>query len=67
MQNQPTVLHKDQGAVRVLTLHRPQRLNTFNEDMKDDLMAALAAAEADDAVAGVVLTGAGRAFSAGAD
>lgn len=67
MQNQPTVLHKDQGAVRILTLNRPHRLNALNEEMKDDFMAALAAAEADDAVAVVVLTGAGRAFSAGAD
>ena len=67
MQNQPTVLQEDQGAVRVLSLNRPHRLNALNEDMKDDLMTALAAAETDDAVAAVVLTGAGRAFSAGAD
>lgn len=67
MQNQPTVLQKDQGAVRVLSLNRPHRLNALNEDMKDDLMTALAAAETDDAVAAVVLTGVGRAFSAGAD
>lgn len=67
MQNQATVLHNDHGAVRVITLNRPQRLNALNEAMKDDLVAALAAADADDSVAAVVLTGAGRAFSSGAD
>lgn len=67
MQNQATVVHDERGAVRVLTLNRPQRLNALNEDMKDDLMAALASAEADETVAAVVITGAGRAFSAGAD
>jgi enoyl-CoA hydratase/carnithine racemase len=67
MENQATVLHEDRGAVRVLTLNRPKLLNALNEDMKDDLVSALAAAEADDEVAAVVITGAGRAFSAGAD
>ncbi len=61
------VLQEDRGAVRVLTLNRPQRLNALNEDMKDGLMAALAAAKDDQAVGAVVITGAGRAFSAGAD
>lgn len=66
MRNQ-TVMQNDKGKVRILTLNRPERLNALNEDMKHDFMAALAAAEADDAVGAVVLTGAGRAFSAGAD
>lgn len=67
MQDQLTVLHNDKGAVRILRLNRPQRLNALNEAMKGDLMAALSEADADDAVAAVVLTGEGRAFSAGAD
>ena len=65
--NQPTVLSQDQGAVRLLTLNRPQQLNALNEAMKDELMAALKDARQDDAIAVVVITGAGRAFSAGGD
>ncbi|KMY66317.1 hypothetical protein AAU61_17810 [Desulfocarbo indianensis] len=64
---EPTVLQSGTGPVRMLTLNRPQRLNALNEAMKEDLMAALAAAGEDDSVAAVVLTGAGRAFSAGGD
>jgi 2-(1,2-epoxy-1,2-dihydrophenyl)acetyl-CoA isomerase len=67
MQDQLTVLHNDKGAVRILRLNRPHRLNALNDAMKKDFTAALAAAEADDAVAAVVLTGEGRAFSAGMD
>jgi len=66
MQNQ-TIIISDRGAVRVLTLNRPERLNALNEDMKDELISALAMADRDDSVAAVALTGAGRAFSAGAD
>ena len=62
-----TVLSEDRGAVRLLTLNRPDKLNAINGALSSDLRAALAAAHADDSVAAVVLTGAGRAFSAGAD
>ncbi|MBI5524671.1 MAG: enoyl-CoA hydratase/isomerase family protein [Desulfarculus sp.] len=65
--DQPTVLMEDQGAVRLLTLNRPQQLNALNETMGRELMAALGQARQDDAVAVVVITGAGRAFSAGGD
>ena len=65
--DQPTVLIEDQGAVRLLTLNRPKELNALNEAMKDDLMAALQGARQDEKVAVVVITGAGRAFSAGGD
>lgn len=62
-----TVLVEDRDAVRLLTLNRPDKLNAINRALIVELTAALAAADADDVVAAVVLTGAGRAFSAGAD
>lgn len=61
------ILTEDTGRVRLLTLNRPQALNAFNNDLFDALADALAEADAADHVSVVVLTGAGRAFSAGAD
>ena len=55
------------GPVAVLTLDRPDALNAFSAAMGRSLTAALRAADADDGVRVVVLTGAGRAFCAGAD
>jgi enoyl-CoA hydratase/carnithine racemase len=54
-------------GVATVTLHRPDRLNTFTLTMAAELAAVAAAADADDAVRVVVVTGAGRAFCAGAD
>jgi 2-(1,2-epoxy-1,2-dihydrophenyl)acetyl-CoA isomerase len=54
------------GVLR-LTLNRPQALNSFTIEMKDDLLAALKEAGRERGVRVVVLTGAGRAFSAGQD
>ena len=61
------VLVRDEGAVRVVTLHRPERLNAIDMAMLDGLDAALAGAEADADVRAILLAGAGRAFSAGDD
>lgn len=55
------------GAVAVLTLNRPERLNAFTPRMARELVAALDATDSDDSVRAVVLTGAGRGFCAGAD
>jgi len=55
------------GAIRRLTLNRPDKLNAFTRDMHAELRAALEAANADAQCRVVVLTGAGRAFSAGQD
>ena len=55
------------GRVRVLTLDRPDALNAFNEALYDATTEALLAAAADPAVAVLVITGEGRAFSAGTD
>jgi 2-(1,2-epoxy-1,2-dihydrophenyl)acetyl-CoA isomerase len=59
-------LEKD-GAVAVLTLDRPERLNAMADPMWDALHGHLAAIAADDAVRAVILTGAGRAFCSGGD
>lgn len=61
------VLVSREGAVLVLTLNRPDRLNAVSLGLYERLSAELGAAEADRGVRAVVLTGAGRAFSAGAD
>ena len=58
--------HQAEGVL-TLTLNRPERLNAFNETMLAELLAALDAADADDAVRAVIVTGAGPAFCAGAD
>ena len=55
------------GALAVLVLNRPDKLNAINAAMVADLGRALDAAEGDDEVLAVVLAGAGRAFSAGFD
>jgi enoyl-CoA hydratase/carnithine racemase len=65
--DEPVVLARDADHVRVLTLNRPAKLNAFNAALFSGLADALHAAAADDDVHVVVLTGAGRAFSAGAD
>jgi 2-(1,2-epoxy-1,2-dihydrophenyl)acetyl-CoA isomerase len=62
-----TVLYAAQGAVAVVTLNRPQALNSFSRQMHHDLWAALDRAEADPAIRALVITGAGRGFCAGAD
>ncbi len=59
-------LHQD-GAISVVTLNRPERLNAMNADLLRDLHAQLETAHADPATRVIVLTGAGRAFCAGDD
>jgi enoyl-CoA hydratase/carnithine racemase len=56
-----------EGRVATITLNRPERLNAFTARMCTELISALDAADADDEVRVVVVTGAGRAFCAGAD
>ncbi|MBS9532725.1 enoyl-CoA hydratase/isomerase family protein [Mycobacterium sp. M1] len=57
----------DDSRVRTLTLNRPEALNAFNEALYDATAEALLAAAEDPQVTVVLLTGAGRAFSAGTD
>ena len=54
-------------AVAVITLHRPESMNSFNTELRAALVDAFAKAREDDSVRAVVFTGEGRCFSAGAD
>lgn len=62
-----TLQINDADGVRTVTLDRPEALNAFNEALYDATTVALREADADPAVAVVLFTGAGRAFSAGND
>jgi enoyl-CoA hydratase len=65
---EPTILNERDGRVAVLTVNRPDKLNALNDQVRDEMLAALAAIETDDAVGAVVITGAGeKSFIAGAD
>src|ERR1700746_3821793 len=55
------------NAVAVLTLNRPEKLNALNNDLVKAIVHARDRTELDGAVRAIVITGAGRAFSAGAD
>jgi len=61
------ILFELRDGVAVITLNRPDALNTFTGPMGQDLEHAYARCDGDDTVRAVVLTGAGRAFCAGAD
>jgi 2-(1,2-epoxy-1,2-dihydrophenyl)acetyl-CoA isomerase len=62
-----SVLYEARGAVAIVTLNRPQSLNSFTRAMHRELWAALDRIEADKSVRALVVTGAGRGFCAGAD
>ncbi|MGN2636595.1 enoyl-CoA hydratase-related protein [Nocardia takedensis] len=64
---EPVVLLERRGPVAIVRLHRPDKLNAFTLQMRDELIAAFDACDADDSVRAVVLTGSGRAYCAGAD
>lgn len=61
------VLVERSGRVAVITLNRPERLNTISGEMLEQLSAALIEADRDQSVRAVILTGAGRGFCAGLD
>ncbi|WP_291296828.1 enoyl-CoA hydratase/isomerase family protein [Elioraea sp.] len=62
------ILTETRGAVAIITLNRPEVLNAWHSAMRDMLVAALDAAEGNEAVRVIILTGAGdRAFGAGQD
>ncbi|QRY54434.1 enoyl-CoA hydratase [Mycolicibacterium septicum] len=62
-----TVLTADHGAVRVLTLHRPEARNALGRELIEELYSALDGADADETVRVIVLTGTDPAFCAGVD
>jgi enoyl-CoA hydratase/carnithine racemase len=61
------LLYQAEDRVATITLNRPDRLNAYTRLMATELREALAAADADEDVRAIVLTGAGRGFCAGAD
>jgi enoyl-CoA hydratase/carnithine racemase len=62
-----TIIYEVDDPVAVITLNRPASLNAWTDEMGNEVSEAIARAEADPAVVGTVVTGAGRAFCAGAD
>ncbi|GAA4231820.1 enoyl-CoA hydratase-related protein [Actinomadura meridiana] len=67
MSEHGVLITEDRGAVRVLRMNRPAKLNALDTELTRALHDALKAAGEDDAVRAVVLTGKGRGFCAGAD
>jgi len=63
----PSLAIERQGPVGLVTLNRPERHNAFDDALIAELTDALRTIEADDAIRVVVLSGAGKSFSAGAD
>jgi 2-(1,2-epoxy-1,2-dihydrophenyl)acetyl-CoA isomerase len=61
------VKYEQQGAVAVITINRPDSMNAFTTELTTDLQVALEKAHHDDSVRTIILTGAERCFSAGAD
>jgi enoyl-CoA hydratase/carnithine racemase len=61
------ILYRVEDGILTITLNRPEKLNAFTVRMMFELLDAFDRADADDAVRVVIMTGAGRAFCAGAD
>ena len=61
------ILYEVSDRILTLTLNRPDRLNAFTPQMREELIDALDRADADDHIRAIIFTGAGRAFCAGAD
>jgi enoyl-CoA hydratase/carnithine racemase len=62
-----TILYDIRESVLTITLNRPERLNAYTDTMCNELIGAFDRADADDDVRAIIVTGAGRAFCAGAD
>jgi enoyl-CoA hydratase/carnithine racemase len=65
--NLETVLYDVSDGVALVTLNRPDAMNAWTPQLSDELSVAMGAADEDDSVRAVVVTGAGKAFCAGAD
>lgn len=62
-----TVKYATQGATAIITISRPDAMNSFNTELRRDLLGAFQLADNDEAIRVIVFTGEGRSFSAGAD
>ena len=61
------LLSEDRGAVRLLTMNRPEKRNALNTELTRKLLDALLSADREESISCVILTGAGKGFCAGAD
>ena len=61
------ILTEVKDGILTITLNRPEKLNAFTGTMMNEMIEAFGSASTDDSVRAVVVTGAGRAFCAGAD
>jgi len=64
---EPTIVYNMDGGIAKVILNRPERLNSFNEQMHNELAATLDKVENDDSARVLLLTGMGRGFCAGQD
>jgi enoyl-CoA hydratase/carnithine racemase len=62
-----TIQYEVAEQILTITLNRPDKLNAFNATMQRELIEAIDAADKDDGIRAIIVTGAGRAFCAGAD
>ena len=62
-----TITYEVAEQILTITLNRPDKLNAFNATMQRELIEAIDAADKDDDIRAIIVTGAGRAFCAGAD
>ena len=62
-----TILVETRGRVGLITLNRPKQLNALNDQLMNELGAALLAFDADEGIGAIVVTGSEKAFAAGAD
>lgn len=67
MSSYEEILYEVDNGVLTITLHRPDKLNAFTHNMMKEMIDAFDRADADDDIRAIIVTGAGRAFCAGAD
>jgi enoyl-CoA hydratase len=67
MPDEPVVLYEERDSLAIITLNRPEKMNTLNDDVIQGIADAIDAATASAAVSAVVIRGAGRTFTAGYD
>lgn len=67
MADQDILLVENKDAVRIITLNRPDKLNSFNDELTFKLQDALKEAEKDSGTRAIIITGSGRGFCAGQD
>jgi enoyl-CoA hydratase/carnithine racemase len=67
MMDYKTIIFELSGRVATITLNRPDRLNAINEEMREDFARLFTELQTNESIGVVIITGAGRAFSAGGD